>query len=112
MTRPSLRLGRLSVIVLLILAGGGPAEGCGVAPIAVPEYERQVNQDEADVARAEAKVEQVAAAVTTAEADLGAAAAAVALARAELKSKTSYRTFREKQRDRIRDLASRQALEQ
>jgi len=82
-----------------------------VARISVPESERQVKQDEADVAKAETKVEQVAAAVATAEADLGAAAAAIALARAELKSKTSYRTFREKQRDRIRDLASRQAID-
>jgi HlyD family secretion protein len=85
--------------------------GEALARISVPELDRQVKQDEADVAKAETKVEQMAAAVATAEADLGAAAAGVALARAELKSKTSYRTFREKQRDRIRDLASREAID-
>lgn len=82
-----------------------------LARIAVPEYEKQLKQDEADVARAEARVEQEAAAVTTAEADLGTAAAGVALAQAEQKSKTSYRTFREKQRDRIRSLAARDAID-
>src|SRR6185312_1196384 len=40
-----------------------------LARISVPEYEKQVKQDEADVARAQTKVEQVTAAVTTAEAD-------------------------------------------
>ncbi|HEX4614070.1 MAG TPA: efflux RND transporter periplasmic adaptor subunit, partial [Urbifossiella sp.] len=82
-----------------------------LARISVPEYEKQVAQDEADVVRAEARVEQMTAAVTTAEADLGAATSGVALARAELKSKTSYRSYREKQRDRIKDLASRLAID-
>lgn len=82
-----------------------------LARISVPEYEKQMEQDEADVSRAEARVEQMTAAVTTAEADLGAAAAGVALARAELKSKESYRAFRKKQRDRIHDLAARMAID-
>lgn len=82
-----------------------------LARISVPEYEKQAVQDEADVTRAEAKIEQMTAAIATAEADLGAATAAVASAQAEVKSKTSYRMFREKQRDRIRDLASRNSID-
>lgn len=82
-----------------------------LARISVPESEKQVQQDTADVARVESKVEQMTAAVATAEADLGAASAGVAFAQAELKSKTSYRAYREKQRDRIKDLVARNALE-
>jgi HlyD family secretion protein len=80
-----------------------------LARISVPEYETQVKQDAADVVRAEARVEQMTAAITTSEADLGAAVAAVSLATAEEKSKFSYREFREKQRNRIKDLVARNA---
>jgi RND family efflux transporter MFP subunit len=97
---------------VLVDIGTAVRAGDILARIAVPEYEKQVKQDAADVARAESKVEQSAAAVTTAEADLGAAKAAVALAGAELKSKTSYRAYREKQRERIRDLAAQKAIDQ
>jgi RND family efflux transporter MFP subunit len=91
---------------------GTPVQaGDVLARISVPESEKQVQQDAADVARAESKVEQVGAAITTAEADLGASAAGVALAQAELKSKTSYRAFREKQRDRIKELVNSNSLE-
>lgn len=82
-----------------------------LARIAVPEHEKQLAQDDAEVLRATAKVEQAAAAVKTAEADLGAAAAGIALAQAEAKSKASYRAYREKQRDRIRGLAAREAID-
>jgi RND family efflux transporter MFP subunit len=82
-----------------------------LARISVPEYEKQVKQDAADVTRAEARVDQMKAAITTAEADLGAATAAVALAQAEVKSKVSYRAYREKQRDRIKDLVARSAID-
>lgn len=82
-----------------------------LARISVPEYEKQVKQDAADVTRAQARVDQMKAAITTAEADLGAAAASVALAQAEVKSKTSYRAYREKQRDRIKDLVARSAID-
>jgi len=50
-------------------------------------------------------------AITTAEADLGASTAGIALAQAEKKSKTSYRGYRAKQRDRILDLVSRSAID-
>jgi HlyD family secretion protein len=82
-----------------------------LARISVPEYEKQVKQDSAEVVRAEARVDQMTAAITTAEADLGAATAAIALAQAEKGSKASYRTFREKQRDRIKDLVASHSIE-
>lgn len=82
-----------------------------LARVAVPENEKQLKQDEADVARAEARRDQMKAAISTAQADLGSAKAAIALAEADKKSKDSYRAFREKQRDRIRDLAARQAVD-
>ncbi|MFT3879699.1 MAG: efflux RND transporter periplasmic adaptor subunit [Gemmatales bacterium] len=82
-----------------------------LARLSVPEYEKQVKQDTADVVRAEAKVDQMKSAITTAEADVGAAAASIALAQAELKSRASYRAFREKQRNRINELVARNAIE-
>jgi HlyD family secretion protein len=82
-----------------------------LARLSVPEFEKQVKQDAADVERANAKVEQMTAAIATAEADLGAATAAITLAQAEIKSKTSYRGYREKQRDRIKALAADKAVD-
>jgi len=82
-----------------------------LARISVPEIESQVKQDESDVVRAAARVEQMSAAVTTAEADLGAATAGVALARAEVKSKESFRAYREKQRERVKSLAAEKAID-
>jgi HlyD family secretion protein len=82
-----------------------------LARLSVPEYEKQVKQDTADVTRTNARVEQMKAAITTAMADHEAAKAAVALAEAELKSKTAYRAYREKQRARIQDLVSRMAID-
>lgn len=91
---------------------GTPVQaGDVLARLAVPELNNQVTQDEADVARAQARHEQMIAAVATAEAEKRAAAAVVAFAQAELKSKEAYRAFREKQRDRIQDLASRGAID-
>lgn len=82
-----------------------------LARLSVPEYEKQVKQDTADVVRAEAKVDQMKSAITTAEADVGAATASIALAQAELKSRVSYRAFRGKQRNRINELVARNAIE-
>ncbi len=82
-----------------------------LARIAVPEYEKQVKADTADLARATARVDQMKAAIVTAEADLGAATAVVALAQAEQKSKASYRAYREKQRNRINELVARMAID-
>jgi HlyD family secretion protein len=82
-----------------------------LARLSVPEYEKQVKQDRAEVVRARAHVDQMLAAITTAKADLGAATAGIALAATEKKTKVSYRVLREKQRDRIKYLVDRQALE-
>jgi RND family efflux transporter MFP subunit len=82
-----------------------------LARIAVPETEKQVKQDEAEAARAEAKVEQAKAALVAVEADHKAAAAGVLLAQADIKSKASFRLYREKQRDRIRALANKEILD-
>ena len=82
-----------------------------LARISVPEYQTQVKEDAANVVRAEARVEQMKAAITTAEADLGAASAAISLCLAEKKSKESYRAYREKQRNRIRDLVATNSIE-
>ena len=86
-------------------------QGEVVARIAVPELEKQVQQDKADVARAEARIDQMKSAILTSQADLGTATAAIALAEAETLSKTSYRSFREKQRDRMKDLVARMAID-
>jgi RND family efflux transporter MFP subunit len=82
-----------------------------LARIAAPELEKQVKQDTAEVKRAEAREDQAAAAVGTAEADVGAASAGLALAKAEKKAKVSFRTYREKQLHRTKELVSRDALE-
>jgi len=82
-----------------------------LARISVPEYEKQVLKDTADVARAEAKLIQTAAAITTSEAELGAATSTIALSQAEAKSKTSYQSYRLKQRDRLRDLLAQRAID-
>ncbi|HZZ79075.1 MAG TPA: efflux RND transporter periplasmic adaptor subunit [Gemmataceae bacterium] len=91
--------------------GSRVKEGQVLARISVPEYEKQVAQDTADVARAMAKVDQSRAAITTAEAERGAATAAIAFTVAEKRSKSSYRTFREKQRDRVRNLVDVRSIE-
>jgi HlyD family secretion protein len=87
-------------------------QGDVLARISVPEYEKQVKMDAAEVRLAEAKVEQMTAAVDTAAAELKAMSAAVALAKAEVKSKTAYRVYREKERNRIKFLASKEAIDQ
>jgi HlyD family secretion protein len=91
---------------------GSPVKaGEVLARLWVPEFDKQVKQDSTDIERAKARVDQMKAAVATAEADRGAATALVALAREEVKSKTAYRAYREKQRARIQDLVSRQAID-
>jgi RND family efflux transporter MFP subunit len=92
--------------------GSVVGEGDILAQIAVPELQKQVQKDTADVRRAGAKITQVTAAITTAKADLGAATAYVAFAKAEQKSKTATRAYREKQRARINELVSKNAIEQ
>lgn len=82
-----------------------------LARISAPAEKRQVEQDAMEVKRAEAKVSQMKAAIVTAEADLGAATAMIALTTAEKKSKASFREYRAKQLDRIKDLVARMAID-
>lgn len=82
-----------------------------LARISVPEYEKQVKQDTAEVAKAEARVDQMKAAIITAQADLEAASAVIALVQAEKQAKASYRAFREKQRDRINGVVARGVID-
>jgi HlyD family secretion protein len=77
-----------------------------LARISVPEYEKQVKADAAEVARAEARVDQVNAAIVTAKADLMAATVAIGLAKAEKQSKESYLDYCRRQRDRIKKVVS------
>ncbi len=91
--------------------GSRVTKGDVLARIAVPEYDKQVDKDAADVRAAEAKVAQAAAAIVTAGAELGAATATVALSGAEVKSKTSYRAYRLKQRDRLKELLAERAID-
>jgi RND family efflux transporter MFP subunit len=83
-----------------------------LARISVPEYEKQVKIDAAEVQLAEAKVDQMTAAIETANADLKAKTAGVALGKAEVKSKTAYLGYREKERNRITMLAAKDAIDQ
>lgn len=99
------------LVVQTVDIGSSVQQGDVLARISVPELEKQGKQDAADVERMTAKVEQMTAAITTAESDLGAATANVALALAEAKSKTSYREYRAKQRDRLKELVAKTVIE-
>ena len=82
-----------------------------LARLSVPEYEKQVARDRARVKDAEAKVRQADAAIAAAEAEARAADAAVSLAKAAVKAKTSFRQYREKQLNRIKELAASRAVD-
>jgi HlyD family secretion protein len=82
-----------------------------LARISAPELDKQVKQDSAEVEKALARVEQMKAAIDTSEAELAAATATVAMVQAEQKSKASYRSYREKQRNRIKELADSMAVD-
>ena len=86
-------------------------EGQLLARIALPESEKEVLRDKAEVEHAEAKVKQMEAKIAAAEADARAAKAMIAFAEAQSKSKTSYRTFRGKQLDRMKELALKDAID-
>jgi RND family efflux transporter MFP subunit len=91
--------------------GSRVKKGQVLATIAVPEYEKQVDRDLALVAHSKASVKQVEARITAAEAEARSAQAAIALARATLNAKGSYRSYREKQLARLRELLRERAIE-
>jgi RND family efflux transporter MFP subunit len=82
-----------------------------LAHISVPEYDKQLLRDTAAVRDADAKVKQMEAHLNAAKAEARAADAAVALAKVMVRAKTSYRQYREKQRNRIQELARKEAIE-
>lgn len=82
-----------------------------LAKLSVPEYEKQVSRDEARVRDAKAKVAQAEARIKAAEAEGRAAESAVLLAKVLVRSKTSYRQYREKQLARIKELVAGKNLE-
>jgi RND family efflux transporter MFP subunit len=82
-----------------------------LARIAVPEYEKQVERDQARLRDARAKVVQMEAHLRAAQAEARAAEASVKLARVLVRAKTAFRNYRQKQRDRIKELVEAKALE-
>ena len=82
-----------------------------LARIAVPEYEKQVERDQAQVRDATAKVRQMEAHLRAARAEARAADASVVLARVMVEAKTAYRNYRQKQLDRIKGLAAERAVD-
>jgi RND family efflux transporter MFP subunit len=80
--------------------------------ISVPEYEKQVQRDQARVRAADAKVRQMAAHLSAARSEAKSAEASVALATVMVRAKKAYRQYREKQLARYKDLAAQRALEQ
>lgn len=83
-----------------------------IAKISVPEYEKQVERDTAQVADANAKVKQMEAHLKAAKAEHLAALASIKLARVMVKAKTAYRDYRKKQLDRIMALVQEKAVDQ
>ena len=83
-----------------------------LARISVPEYEKQVKRDEARLRDARAKVKQMDAHIVAAKAEARASDVAVEYARVLVKSKTSFRQYREKQLIRIKELVKADALDQ
>jgi RND family efflux transporter MFP subunit len=77
-----------------------------LAIISVPEYDKQVERDEARLRHAEARVKQMEAHVRAATAEAKAAEVSVTLARVMVKAKAAFRRYREKQRDRIKALVA------
>lgn len=81
-----------------------------LARISVPEYEKQVQRDEARVLDATAKVRQMEANLKVAKADAKAADASVTLAKVLVRAKVAFRQYREKQLIRTKELAKEQAI--
>lgn len=91
--------------------GSRVKKGDVLARLSVPEYDKQVDRDEARVNAADAKVRQMAAHVLAAQAESKAADASVTFAKVSVRARTAYRKYREKQLNRIKDLVDQKALE-
>jgi RND family efflux transporter MFP subunit len=86
-------------------------KGQVLAKISVPELEKQVQRDQAKVRHARATVEQMTARLEGAKAEAKAAESQVELSQAEVKSKTAFRTFRQKQFNRFKELIGKEAID-
>lgn len=86
-------------------------KGDVLARLSVPEYEKQVQRDTARVKDAASKVKQMEAHLTAAKAEAKAEDAAVVLAKVLVRAKSSYRQYREKQLNRIKELVKERAVE-
>jgi len=82
-----------------------------LARLSVPEYEKQVDKDTAAVKHARAKLKQMEAHLVAAKAEAKAAEQLIAQVKIELKSKSAYRSYREKQLARIKKLDADKAIE-
>jgi RND family efflux transporter MFP subunit len=87
-------------------------KGDQLAEIDVPELHKSVDQARASVADAKAREDQAVARVKSAQATVKAANAALAQRRVEVEKYVSARKYRQKERDRIVDLARRSAIEE
>jgi RND family efflux transporter MFP subunit len=91
--------------------GSRVKKGQILATISVPEYEKQVERDEAKVKNAKAAVKQAEARIVVRKAEARSATTAIQLAKAQLHAKTSYRRYRQKQLARLRQLLKERAIE-
>jgi RND family efflux transporter MFP subunit len=91
--------------------GSRVKQGQVLARISVPEYEKQVDKNREAVNHASAEIKQMEAHLVTAKAELASAKSHVKFSAAEQLAKTSYREFREKQFNRIKDLSNQKAVD-
>jgi RND family efflux transporter MFP subunit len=96
---------------VLVDIGTRVKAGDVLARISVPEYQKQVERDEAKLRDSKAKVAQMEAHQRAAEAEARAADASVVLSQVMVKAKTAYRHYREKQLERIKGLYASSAVE-
>ena len=83
-----------------------------LARISVPEYEKQVERDTARVQEANAKVKQMEAHLKAAQAEARASDASVVFAKVLVRARTAFRTYREKQLNRIKELVASKAVDE
>ncbi len=103
---------KVSGFLVQTLDIGAPVRrGQVLARLSVPEYERQVEKDVAGVEHSIAKVKQMEAHLTAARAEARAARQMIQQAKIDLKTRSAYRSFRSKQRDRITALYKDNAIE-
>lgn len=91
--------------------GSKVKEGQVLARISVPENEMQVRKNDAELDHVKTRVKQAEAKVLAAEAEARAAKSVIIFNEALASAKTSYKTFRKKQLERMRDLLAQNAVD-